>query len=178
MSDNTKNWLYVLAVIVGPLLLVHLTHSGTARLISVIWVLTAVPSLFVSFAFNPRAKILSDTSRLNKTADPERLRKWTILLRSISFVAAIAWFLYFTFPVLLGAYNVYIRQEPFSFVHGTVSNVQSGLFAPGLFWNIHLIEDPTTGYAYWFPTTYNFGNTQSTLIVLPGTNFVLTVEQE
>jgi hypothetical protein len=176
MSDNQKNCLYVITVIIVPFIFVHVSNTAGSRLIAIIWVFIMIPCLFLFFAFNPKAKILADTSRLNKNANPNSLNRWTIALRFISFLAAIAWFLYFTMPVLVGTYSVYVLKEPLTHVKDSVASQSSPVLATGIYWDIKLSQDPTVGYMYLFPTKYRFGDSQYEFIILPNTNIILDVE--
>jgi hypothetical protein len=159
-----------------PLLLVHLANTPNSRLLSLIWVFTIIPGLFLFFSLNHKAKLLASTSRLNKTADPHTLRKWTIAFRFISFLAAIAWFLYFTVPIWAGTYKVCILHQPFIEIQDTITSVRSTVLTPGLYWSIHTKNDQSTAYAYLFPTIYRFGSDKYVIMILPGTRFVLDIE--
>lgn len=177
MSDNTKNWLYVVAVIVVPFILVHLfSDSYVPRLFSVIWAVLVLLCLFFLFAFNPKAKLLADSSRLNKTANPEVLKKWNLASRIVAFVVGLAWLIFIATPILLSVANVYILHKPLTIITDSVYAQSSTIFSPGLYWNLKLSQNPSMGYAYWLPTINRFGDSKYEFTILTGTNFILNVQ--
>ena len=179
MTDQQQKWLYSILVILFPLCIVYIfPHSLMPRWFAIILTSSAFPALGLLFALDPRSNILADTSRLNNTLDPLTLKKWNRAGRVVALIAGIAWFIYFTYPILQSTYDVNFKGIPLTIVNGSVLKLSSAVLAPGLYLGIHLKESPDVNYTHLFPTIYNFGDARYKLTLLTGTNFVLDVQPE
>jgi hypothetical protein len=80
----------------------------------------------------------------------------------------------FTLHVWGGAFDAFVDGQPFTVITGKISSVGTTVLSPGIYWNLH-IENDVDGYAYLFPTVFNFPHKEYELTLLPSTNFVLDV---
>ena len=81
----------------------------------------------------------------------------------------------FTLPVWGGAFDAFVDGQPFTVITGKISSVGTTVLWPaGIYWNLH-IENDVDGYAYLFPTVFNFPHKEYELTLLPSTNFVMDV---
>ena len=94
----------------------------------------------------------------------------------MSFLVAMAWLGYFTLPILLATYNVYVRKVPLTVIDSTVGGLSTTVFTPGLYLRVDLSNDSPDGYTYWLPTIYSFGNSSYAFTILTGTDIILNVE--
>ena len=172
MTENQKNWLYVIFVIVIPFIFVHsFTDSLVPRLLSVLWVATIFPLIIIVLLVTTR-----NTIRLKNYSNPVVEKRITFVAKLLAVFLAIGWIWYFTIPVWSGTYKVYALKQPFVVVVDSVSNQSATVLATGLYWNLKLSQNPTIGYMYLFPTKYRFGDSQYEFIILQNTNIILDVE--
>ena len=172
MTDNQKRWIYVIAVIIVPFIFVHiLSHSPVPRLLSLLWLFTILPIILFYAIFT------ADTVHLKNNKNPEADKRFTLLLKIIVAIVGVICVYSFTLPVWIGVFRAYILRQPFITIDDSVNGVSSpAILATGLYLNVNLSNNSSTGYIYWIPTIYNFGNSQYRFTILPGTNLILDVE--
>jgi hypothetical protein len=174
MNDNQKKWIYVIAVIVIPLICVHLFHrSPLPRFLSLIWLFSALPiTLFY-------VVITTNTVHLKNNSNPVIEKRFRTVLKIIVSLLGV-WCIYsFSLPVWLGGFNAYILHQPFETLDASVSSVSSpAVLATGLYLSISLASNSSTNYIYWLPTIYEFGKSRYRIVVVPGTNLILDMEPQ
>jgi hypothetical protein len=167
MSQSVQNWLYVIFIILVPLVLVHVFPNATTRLIALLWVASLVPTVFTILLFSSE-----QTVRLRNYSNPIVEKRVTLGLRALVCVLIVIIIWAFAVPIWRGAFDVYIEGQPFRIVSTKLSGVSTTILSPGIYWNLH-IEQSDDGYAYLFPTVFNFPDKEYELTLLPGTHFVL-----
>lgn len=173
MTDNQQKWIWVIAFVVIPLILVHLfPTSYVSRLVAVVWIYTFVPLIiFILSLFTKQ------TIKLKNYSNPIVEKRISLIARGFGVVLSLAIAFYITLPIWIGTYNLYIRHQSMEIVQDSVANQSTAVLAPGLYLGLTLSHDPDQSYAYYFPTKYNFGDSQYKLMILPGTSVVLNIEQ-
>ena len=127
MTENQKNWLYVIFVIVIPFIFVYsFTDSLVPRLLSVLWVATIFPLIIIVLLVTTR-----DTIRLKNYSNP-------VVEKRITFVVSFWQFFWQSDGMVLhdsclvGTYKVYALKQPFVVVVDSVSNQSATVLATGL----------------------------------------------
>ena len=172
MTDNQQKWVWVIAFIAIPFIVVHLfPTSYVPRLIAVLWIYTLSPLVIFFLAFFTR-----QTIKLKNYSNPAVEKNLSLIVRGGGVILSLFILIYLTFPLLTGTYRLYIQQEPMEVVEDSVANQSTAVLAPGLYFGLTLSHNQNNNYAYYFPTIFRFGDSQFKFLILPGTQFVLSIE--
>jgi len=172
MTDNQLKWSWVICLIAIPFLCVHLFPGAyLPRLLSILWLDTAAP-LAIGFP----AVFTKQTIRIKGYSNQRVEKGISMVAKGLGVLIAVAYLCYFTIPLWLGTYNVYIRHEPLTTVEDSVSNLSSAVLAPGIYFGVTLSANPSTSYTYLFPTVYRFGNSRYKFTILTGTDIILDAQ--
>lgn len=172
ITDKQINWFYAITIIVIPFVVVRLFPDPiTSRLFSILWVWTIFPILIGFLVFYTK-----ETIRFKNYSNPTVEKRITIGVKVLTSVMALICLWFFTLPIWLGAYGLYVQNEPPILLQDSVSQVTTPFFGFGIVSNLKLSQDSENSYVYMFPTFFRFADSKFKFTILPGTHFILNVE--
>lgn len=172
MSDKLWNWIWLIGLILGPLIIIHSAGNETLpRLVSTMLIFVTLPVVLL-LALSPNQKPASSAPGLRGKYTDATLRKLDVVVKVFALVMASLIFFFLTLPLLRGAYRFFINQEPLVIVEGAVKNQQSVVGAVFLYWRFD-IRETNAHYIFYYPNTIRSTGEKYRFAILPGTNFVL-----
>ena len=181
LSDNNTRWIFVIAFIVLPIVLVRvLEPEYLIRLFCTTLLVTLLPTFLFIRLFHKDSSIFSSSKKLRDKYKQKTLKKWDWVFRIIVLITLTGALLYVTVPILRGSFEYLVIREPLREIVATIveqEGGQGGSFIIGWSLSLSAPELPKeNNFSFWYPNNIRVGE-KYRFLILPNENIILKAEK-